>query len=554
MNKRSLLIELIIVVVGALLFIPGIGSVHLFDWDEINFAESAREMIVSGDYLNVQINFEQFWEKPPLFTWMQVVCMKAFGINELSARLPNAIAGIITLLLLFNIGKKLRNERFGLLWAALYLSSFFPFFYFKSGIIDPWFNLFIFLGIWFFTRYASPDEKDKKRRMLNASLSAAFIGLGILTKGPVALLIFLLTFFVYLCFHRFRFDFRWKDVIMYFVVLIIVGGAWFILQIANGHFTIIQDFIQYQIRLFETKDAGHGGFLLYHFVILFFGVFPASILALPTFSKSILKSESDDSFADFFRWMMISFWVVLILFTIVRTKIIHYSSFCYFPLTFLAAYSVERMLDGKAPFKTYVKAILITVASLFGLLLTGVTLFDKFKHLIYPFFSDPYTLNSMHATSTWIGFEPAVGIIMIGCTITFCILFSKKASVKHLSILLVGTTFYIFTTILLVVKQVEKYSQEPAIEFYISKQGEDCYIYPKEKSYAHYFYSHRLPENRCDDFDFLSKGTIDKPCYFVIKNNPETISEFTAGIMNVQKLYELNGFVFYVRYPDEQNQ
>ncbi|MGL5888758.1 MAG: ArnT family glycosyltransferase, partial [Bacteroidia bacterium] len=70
---------------------PFLGYAQLFDWDEINFAECAREMMVTGDYTTVQINFEPFWEKPPLFIWMQVLCMKVFGVNEFAARLPNAI-------------------------------------------------------------------------------------------------------------------------------------------------------------------------------------------------------------------------------------------------------------------------------------------------------------------------------------------------------------------------------------------------------------------------------------------------------------------------------
>ena len=42
---------------GILFFIPFLGNVHLFDWDEINFAEAAREMIVSGNYSTVTIEY-----------------------------------------------------------------------------------------------------------------------------------------------------------------------------------------------------------------------------------------------------------------------------------------------------------------------------------------------------------------------------------------------------------------------------------------------------------------------------------------------------------------
>jgi 4-amino-4-deoxy-L-arabinose transferase-like glycosyltransferase len=50
-------IPLLILLVSSFLFMHSLGTVHLFDWDEINFAESAREMIVSGNYMQVQINF-----------------------------------------------------------------------------------------------------------------------------------------------------------------------------------------------------------------------------------------------------------------------------------------------------------------------------------------------------------------------------------------------------------------------------------------------------------------------------------------------------------------
>lgn len=563
---RTLVINVLIAAVAALLFVPGLGSVELFDWDEINFAESAREMIVTGDYLNVQVNFQSFWEKPPLFTWLQVLSMKAFGINEFAARFPNAIVGIITLLLLFNIGRKNYSERFGFLWMGMYLVSFLSFFYFKSGIIDPWFNLFIFMGIYFMAKYSTTDENGKNK-MLYAVISGASIGLGVMTKGPVALLVFGLTFVIWLLFNKFRLNFRWKDVIVWVLVFCVVGGSWFVVLALTGHTYIIMEFIDYQIRLFQIEDAGHGGFPLYHFVILLFGMMPASILALPSFglritensetkkkalTLNIIQKEKSESFRTIFTWMLISFWVVLILFSIVNTKIIHYSSFCYFPLTFLAAFAVEKMLSGELKLRRYQSVLLIVIASLWGIILTVLTIFDKIKEYIYPYVNDSFAIDCMSATSEWVGFEPLVGIILILCTIVFCVLFRKKQNIARLCILGAGNLLFVFTFMLMVVGEIEKYSQASAVEFFESKKGEDCYIKTfGYYSYAHYFYSDRQPENRCDDESFLLHGDLDKPCYFSVKNYPDDIENFKSKAEDADFLYSKTGFSFFVRMPKQ---
>src|SRR4051812_28794260 len=140
MMKHPALAYVMIILLGALLFIPFLGHVHLFDWDEINFAECAREMIVSKDYLRAQIDFMPFWEKPPFFIWMQVISMKIFGVGAYAARFPNAFIGVITLLTLFYVGKRVVNEKMATWWVTLYAATWLPHFYFKTGIIDPTFN------------------------------------------------------------------------------------------------------------------------------------------------------------------------------------------------------------------------------------------------------------------------------------------------------------------------------------------------------------------------------------------------------------------------------
>ena len=199
---RRILVYIGIVVIAVLFLMPLLGRVHLFDTDETNCAETAREMIVTGNYLTVQSDFKPFHERPPLFFWLQVLSMKFFGINEFAARFPNVLCGIFSLMMLYYLGRRIYGHRFGLLWILSYSAAILPFFFFRSGIIDPWFNLFIFLGIASFIFYLDPERQ--KLRLRNVLLSAFFLGLAVMTKGPMAILIFLLCFMAFLALKRFR--------------------------------------------------------------------------------------------------------------------------------------------------------------------------------------------------------------------------------------------------------------------------------------------------------------------------------------------------------------
>ena len=106
------------------------------------------------------------------------------------------------------------------------------------------------------------------------------------------------------------------------------------------------------IRLLKEKDAGHGGFLGYHFIVLLLGVFPASLLAIPAMRLGKKDISSQGSFQ---RWMFLLFWVVLLLFSVVRTKIMHYSSLCYFSITFFALLYFKQLLEKKRHFSVVLK-------------------------------------------------------------------------------------------------------------------------------------------------------------------------------------------------------
>lgn len=549
-NNRTARYQVVIAAVAALLFFPFLGQVNLFDWDEINFAESAREMISSGDYLTVRINFIPFWEKPPLFIWMQAISMKIFGINEFAARFPNALCGIVTLLVLFNVGRRLKDLQFGLLWTLLYAGSVLPFFYFKSGIIDPWFNLFIFLGVYQMYRYFSGTGN----RLQFAVLSGLFIGLAILTKGPVALLVFAITTGLMLAIKRFRIAARFRDVLAFTLVLAFTGGFWFILQILSGNYGIIVDFIEYQIRLFRTKDAGHGGFMLYHVVVLLVGVFPASLMAIPSLIGLPRNKENPDEFR---KWMMILFWVVLVVFTIVKTKIVHYSSLCYFPLTFLAAWSVYHWKSLSVKWQ---KAIILLVV-LMGIILAvgtiGITNIEKFKTLLISkgWIGDPFAIGCLGADAGWKGYEFAAGVLLLAGVAAFAVFSRKGGMLKPTLVITATVPLFMFLAMYLIVPRIEAYSQRAAIDFFRSVSREDAYLETiGYKSYAHLFYGRirNHTHEQARDKSWLLTGDIDKPAYFSIKINRK--EKFMKEYPHIEYMYEENGFVFFSRKPGIQPQ
>jgi 4-amino-4-deoxy-L-arabinose transferase-like glycosyltransferase len=536
---------LVIAVIAALLFFHSLGRVSLFDWDEINFAESAREMIETNNYMQVQINYEPFWEKPPLFFWMQVAAMKVFGVNEFAARLPNALCGIATLLILFGIGKRLHNERFAFWWVLIYAGTFLPHLYFKSGIIDPWFNLFIFLGIYFLSRFLSAKE-ERQSFIKHLVLSALFTGIGILTKGPVAALVVLLSYGLFVLFNRWKGWVAIKYYLIWGLIVLLVTMIWFGLEIAQHGWWFVNEFITYQVRLFNTKDAGHGGFLLYHFVVVLIGCFPASLLIF-RYKNQIHENKHQ----QYFRMLMIaSLIIILVLFTIVKTKIVHYSSFTYLPIGYLAASTVYGIVNRTAQLKGWQKFGLLFLGIIWSILFIALPLIGNNIDWIKPLLTkDAFAMANVEAKVEWNYFLMIPGVLFLAAVIISTIWLQQKKFQKAIFLLLIACIGAMQVLLTLFAPRIEKYSQHAAIEFYESLQDKDVYIKTLGyKSYAQYFYTRIKPNLRKEakDENWLMTGNVDKPTYFISKNTFEKEVMEKHGD-KVEVIGRKNGFVFYKR-------
>lgn len=462
-----------LLIFSAILVFPFLGGVHLFDWDEVNFAEISREMLVLNDFLRVHIDFEPFYQKPPLFFWLQALSMKILGIGEYAARFPNAIFGLLTIGTLFFIGKKLKDSTFGFYWALAFFGSVLPMMYFKSGIIDPVFNFFIFLSIVYL--YLTKESG----KIMFALLAGLFAGLAILTKGPVAAIIIGLVVVVVWIKQKFKWFISPGLFIAFAITTLLTTSIWFGLETLKNGSSFMVEFTKYQYRLFSTPDAGHKGFPGYHVVVLLLGCFPASIFF---FRGYRIKEESN---LDFGFWMKAIFWVVLILFSVVQSKIVHYSSLNYFPIAYLAARALRQ--NSVTRIEKLALGVLGLVA-LIGVIVVPYLL--KNPDLIVDYLKDPFARANLSAEVIWSGWEFAPLIILPLALILF---FIKEKP----EFLFLGTSIFTFFLLVGFAKPVEGFSQHAAIELIkeYSKNGKTV-VPMGYKSYAHLFYSNKMPGDR----------------------------------------------------------
>lgn len=515
----------IFVIAGALIYVPFIGGVHLFDWDEINFAEISREMITTGDYLRAQVDYKPFFEKPPFFFWIQAGSMHVFGINEFAARLPNALCGILVLVFLYRLGTHWVDRRFGILWTLSYLGSLLPTLYHKSGIIDPWFNLFIFASI------ASWVEGWRRKEIKWYFISGVLCGLSVLTKGPVAPLVIGLTLLSTTLFLPKSRLLSISAIVLFVIGCVLTAGIWFGIEWLVHGPDFITSFIKYQIQLLSESVAGHKGFPGYHFVIALLGIFPASIFALAAFRK---KTAFENLQTSSLRLMMIVLTlVILVLFTIVKSKIVHYSSLAYYPVSFLSAWSLYYLLERKLLFKNWntliglVVALIITLV-LFALPVIGMNI-EKIKE---NFSFDPFTAASFEANVVW-KYEDFIPGIFFLIVIGLMYSFYKRARYHHAIIsLFIGTALMMNLFLIFFIGKIEHYSQRAAIEFYKTKEGQTVEIETLGfHSYAPFFYA-KKPQP-------VSGRMVQK--FFVVKADKRSILNENPDL---KMIYEENGFIF----------
>lgn len=184
-SREEWIVGVAIVVSGLILFF-NLWARSLENHDYLRYAEVAREMIRSGEWVVSRLNGEIFIDKPPLLFWLIGIPSSLFGsVTPLIARLPSFLSAWIGIVVLFLWGKRVyKTTESGLIAGGILLSSYQYFFQARIAKTDMLLCLLILLSLYFF--YLGYEESRKRRYPLYV-LSFFLMGLGILAKGPFGL-------------------------------------------------------------------------------------------------------------------------------------------------------------------------------------------------------------------------------------------------------------------------------------------------------------------------------------------------------------------------------
>ena len=203
---RAFSIQAALLAAALSLFFVDLGGSAIWDANEAFYVETPREMVERGDYVFPTFNYEPRVNKPVLSYWIVAGFYKIFGVSVAVQRIPIAIGGVLLVAIAFFLGRLAypdQSDRETAIkagfWAALGFAVSPRLLMFSRRIfIDIYITLFMAATLLFFAL----AERYPQRRRLFLALMYVAVGLGVLTKGPVAVALPGLVFFIYLLVHR----------------------------------------------------------------------------------------------------------------------------------------------------------------------------------------------------------------------------------------------------------------------------------------------------------------------------------------------------------------
>jgi 4-amino-4-deoxy-L-arabinose transferase-like glycosyltransferase len=336
------------VLLGALLLglFFNLGAFPLFDVDEGAFGEATREMLARGDYVSTWLDGRPRFDKPILTYWLQAASVALLGPDEFALRLPSVLAACAWVGAILAFGLRFLDRPTGYAAAFIAATSAGVMVIGRSATADALLNLFLALAMFdsyrvFAGAQERPDEtQDETRARRRVFL---WIGLGMLTKGPVALLVPAAASALAFGLHG-QIGRWWRAARDPVGWLILLGVAlpWYALETARrGDAFLAGFFLRHNVERFLSPLHGHGGSVFYYLPALLVLLLPYTGLFLATL-PGIRRLRTQP--LDTFLWCWFLF--VLAFFSLAATKLPHYLLYGATPLFILMARARHVLRPG----------------------------------------------------------------------------------------------------------------------------------------------------------------------------------------------------------------
>jgi len=340
-------------ILAAILYLPGLGRPALWEPDEGRYAEIAREMVISGDYVTPRDDFELYFEKPPLVYWAEAAAIQIFGVNEFAVRLPAALFSIGQVVVTAALAEAMLGAAAGFLAALVLALSPLFFGFARFATLDPALAFFLAAALGAFYAAARGDSfsRGPARRWL--LISAAMLALGTLAKGPIALLLGGAIALTWMAIERRLRQVAQMPLVWCLVIYAAIVVPWFVLVEARNpgfvHFFIIHEHLE---RYVASSEHGWGPWFFIPIVIggawpwIFFVPLGWSAMRAGDGLSESAKDPSGRRAAA--RFLAIWFVVIFVFFSIPRSKLGSYILPALVPLAIVAGYGLARVsaLDG----------------------------------------------------------------------------------------------------------------------------------------------------------------------------------------------------------------
>lgn len=280
-------LTLLLVLATSLFFIQ-LGSFSLYDAAETIYGEFVKNMIQLGDWLTLHYNGQVIFDKPPLYYWIVAIISRLIGFNEWAMRLPAALAGVLTVLTTYFLGKKFYNGRVGFLAGIIVMTAFQFLVQSRIAELDIVLTLFLSLSLLcFYSGYTSGNRRYYLAMYLPMALA-------ILIKGLIGVALPGCAIFLFLLLKRETKKILELYLIPGLLIVLAIGLPWYAIE----YYLHGQVFLDFALGfLFLTRFghvvAGHTGPPYYYFISILLGFAPYSQFLPLAFWRSAKNWRND---------------------------------------------------------------------------------------------------------------------------------------------------------------------------------------------------------------------------------------------------------------------